>query len=579
VPVSGGYANWVSGNSNGTKSHWREGDFIAYRTQVSGPAGTGYDLSLSYDPVHSGGHAIDYLGSYDATETPSIACLQSSNGLDVSTCLKTSDPPEFSPLNADYSNPCADLSGGGLMLTTDCPDNGSAASPTGSPGSVPATCPSTDTTAQCNLLNLTAISQGATCGGAGSSGTVHAGSGFTQLSGAFKIFGPSGTTVTGVSYSSQNVLSGTSTCITTVHVQFDIGGSGTETVVLAWGGHIATTADWGAGNSATGISGSPYHMSLNSLSINGIPTTVGSQDRALSSSAIISAPTIATSIDGNATTTVPAGASVFDTATLAGASSNAGGTVTYDFFTGSLACSGTPATQIVSVTNAVVPNSTPQTLNSAGSYSYNAIYSGDSGNAGPVTSPCEPLTVQPPNLQITKVADHGTVNAGDAIGYVVTIGNTGAGTATGVTVSDTLPSNSGLSWSIDAGGTTGTWTITSGVLHFGPVDLASGISFHVHITSPTTAATCGTVNNTASATTTNDGNPSVGPVPITVNCASVTITKTADQGTVSAGDPIGYVVTVTNTGAGTAHSVAVSDTLPTNSGLSWSIDAGTTTGT
>src|SRR5262249_40400576 len=30
--------------------------------------------------------------------------------------------------------------------------------------------------------------------------------------------------------------------------------------VLAWGGHIASRLDWGAGNSAGGIQGSPYHM-------------------------------------------------------------------------------------------------------------------------------------------------------------------------------------------------------------------------------------------------------------------------------------------------------------------------------
>src|SRR5215469_1134182 len=37
--ASKGYANWVSGNSNGSKSHWREGDFISYRAQVTAPTG------------------------------------------------------------------------------------------------------------------------------------------------------------------------------------------------------------------------------------------------------------------------------------------------------------------------------------------------------------------------------------------------------------------------------------------------------------------------------------------------------------------------------------------------------------
>ena len=33
-----------------------------------------------------------------------------------------------------------------------------------------------------------------------------------------------------------------------------------STAVLAWGGHIAAATDWGQGNSASAISGSPYHM-------------------------------------------------------------------------------------------------------------------------------------------------------------------------------------------------------------------------------------------------------------------------------------------------------------------------------
>ena len=89
----------------------------------------------------------------------------------------------------------------------------------------------------------------------------------------------------------------------------------------------------------------------------------------------------------------------------------------------------------------------------------------------------------------------------------------------------------------------------------GTLDLAPGSSVHVHFISPTTAATCGTVNNSASVTTANDGNPSVGPVPIVVNCASVSLTKVADASSVSAGDQIGYTITVANTGPGVADAV------------------------
>lgn len=54
-----------------------------------------------------------------------------------------------------------------------------------------------------------------------------------------------------------------------------------STVVMAWGGHIARAIDWGAGNSAGGISGSPYHTRLISLDGSG-----GNQDRSLSAAAV-----------------------------------------------------------------------------------------------------------------------------------------------------------------------------------------------------------------------------------------------------------------------------------------------------
>jgi hypothetical protein len=47
---------------------------------------------------------------------------------------------------------------------------------------------------------------------------------------------------------------------TRITIEFDVAaGTGTKDVVLSWGGHIASRADWGVGNSASAIDGSPYH--------------------------------------------------------------------------------------------------------------------------------------------------------------------------------------------------------------------------------------------------------------------------------------------------------------------------------
>jgi uncharacterized repeat protein (TIGR01451 family) len=122
---------------------------------------------------------------------------------------------------------------------------------------------------------------------------------------------------------------------------------------------------------------------------------------------------------------------------------------------------------------------------------------------------------------VTKVADNANVTAGQQIGFTITVTNIGVGDATGVVLSDPLPTNSGLSWSINppvAG-----CSINAGVLTCNFGTLASGNSASVHIISPTTVATCGgTVFNTATATATNSppNTPpaSSGPVGIVVAC-------------------------------------------------------------
>src|SRR5206468_1700702 len=84
--------------------------------------------------------------------------------------------------------------------------------------------------------------------------------------------------------------------------------------------------------------------------------------------------------------------------------------------------------------------------------------------------------------------------------------------------------------------------------------------FTVHITSGTTSATAGTspVDNTATVTTSNDGSDSDSDS-IDVRAAGIDVAKTADDPSVSAGDPIGFTITVTNPGPGTACAATVAD--------------------
>ena len=92
-------------------------------------------------------------------------------------------------------------------------------------------------------------------------------------------------------------------------------------------------------------------------------------------------------------------------------------------------------------------------------------------------------------------------------------------------------------------------------------DMASGEEIEIVLTGDTDVAACGTLDNTASATATNEGSRRPGQQQrrrgaIDVKCAGIDIEKDADpDGPVSAGDEIGFNVTVTNTGAGTAYNV------------------------
>src|SRR5207247_5540513 len=106
----------------------------------------------------------------------------------------------------------------------------------------------------------------------------------TAIPGSFKIWGNNSPDITGVGYVSQNVAGGGGSCETTIAITFTT--TGTGTVVLAWGGHIASEAEWGDGRSATFISGSNYHMHQDSLTSNGRNQPGGgSQDRALQTAA------------------------------------------------------------------------------------------------------------------------------------------------------------------------------------------------------------------------------------------------------------------------------------------------------
>jgi uncharacterized repeat protein (TIGR01451 family)/fimbrial isopeptide formation D2 family protein len=245
-------------------------------------------------------------------------------------------------------------------------------------------------------------------------------------------------------------------------------------------------------------------------------------------------PTITTQVSAS---TVDFGQSVTDTATLSGSDGPASGTVTFFVCTpAQVTAAGCPSggSQVgapVAVTtsaNGGTATSSAYTVGTTaaavGKYCWRAEYAPDAASqylAGSHTNATtECFTVNPATINITKTADDATVDAGDPIGFTVTVTNTGAGTALGVTVSDPLPAGTGISWSIgtaDAG-----WSITgtapNQTLVFGPASLAGGASTSAHVVSDTTDDSCGQYTNIASVTTTNNGSDEAGAVTTVANC-------------------------------------------------------------
>jgi hypothetical protein len=174
-------------------------------------------------------------------------------------------------------------------------------------------------------------------------------------------------------------------------------------------------------------------------------------------------PTISTTL--SQTAAVP-GVTVHDSSALAGASSDAGGTVTYSVYTDASCTQGKQDAGTKTVTNGVVPNSDGIQFNSPGDFYWQAVYSGDDNNNG-ASSTCtdEHLVIakNSPTIATTLSATSGaigdtvhdssaltgaTVTAGGTVTYTVYTNNTctqGAVAAGVKTVTNgTVPDSNGI---------------------------------------------------------------------------------------------------------------------------------------
>jgi len=258
------------------------------------------------------------------------------------------------------------------------------------------------------------------------------------------------------------------------------------------------------------------------------------------------------------------GGTIHDSSTLTGASTDAGGTVKYRYYSSLDDCNagtfdnpgGTSAGD-KTVSGGDVDNSDDATFNTAGIFYWRAFYSGDDNNAG-ASSGCleEILRVISPHITILKTPDQQTIVSGQTASFTIQVINDGDSTLTNVVVTDAL-----------APGCARTSADIAGLASM-PAAPAAG---------STITYTCTLANVTSSFTNTAvaTGTPPVGPNVSSQDTAAVTvlppvmhpaisIVKDPNTQTVDNGGTATFTITVLNTGDVALTNVVVTDALSPN---------------
>jgi len=239
------------------------------------------------------------------------------------------------------------------------------------------------------------------------------------------------------------------------------------TVSAGSGGTVNVTAGSAPGSSAVTLSaaGTYYWQASYSGDTNNAASTsvCGSETETVTG---LPTPTVTTSVQssGQSVTSVPAGSTVSDQATVSGLSGTPTGTVAFTFFSnGTCTAPGTP--DGTGTLSAGVATSTAEVPATAGSYSFLASYGGDSAYSR-ATGTCEPFTVTSLTVKtsLTEAPSASTVTSGTPVTFTYGESNTGTAPITNVTVTGSSCGQATLITSSDGNTTTldpgATWTFT-----------------------------------------------------------------------------------------------------------------------
>ena len=520
---------WQNGNLGSTNAHYAEGESIAYRATLDDlKTGSVYSYTIQWDTVDSNAYAIDYLTGYNFTFEGSKHPLE----------------PDPVPTQG-----ITDLSSG-LVSTVAIPVDPQL---------------------------LIGFGNGVTDG-------LDSG----QPSGAqfFTLFGAVTNVSTGsVIYTNSNQKASITITFTYTGGEDD----NADSVVIAWGGHIADQDDWSDDlgetvQTASDISGSPYHMRHLSLFEDGVERNIGNQDRS-ASAAVVTNPDFTitkavssiTSTDGATGTTVAnaAGDIINYTITIdnTGDENLTGVTVTDQVeaggITNAIRIGGDDGDNVLETNEIWTYSASYQVqqsdidTNGGGDGDIDNVATGDTAQTDPPKTASEDvLIVQAPGLNIEKfVTDVGGDGAGgsvdsatDNITYRLVVTNTGNQTLTNVTVKDPLTGADFLIASLAVGGS----------------QEFAGLVYDVQQSDiDTNGGGDGDIDNTATADSDQTGPDTASEDVLIVQAPGLNIEKfVTDVGGDGAGgsvdsatDNITYRLVVTNTGNQTLTNVTVKDPL------------------
>ncbi|QDT08378.1 Large cysteine-rich periplasmic protein omcB precursor [Planctomycetes bacterium K23_9] len=177
------------------------------------------------------------------------------------------------------------------------------------------------------------------------------------------------------------------------------------------------------------------------------------------------------------------------------------------------------------------------------------------------------LSPQLVDLALSKSIDNANPNIGDQIAYTLGLTNDGPSTATGVQVTDLLPT--GLTF-VSAVPTVGTYNASNGIWEIGTVTAGATPTLVINATVDNSRGSTNEAEITAADQPDGDSTPGnnlageddQASADFVTQVADLSLTKTIDNTNPGRNDPVNFLLTLTNDGPNTATEVVVTDLIP-----------------